>query len=528
MDAHGWIARAAALALTCAAPFVSCGTSGGQGFTSPDGGGAGPESGGDQSSLTCAPPQIPCGATCLDPTGDPKNCGACGNACDAGALCCQGGCVETAACSFAATSATPARGNQNGGDWVKLAGNGFTPGMHVFIGDGAAPARTLDSHTAMVQTPPAPVGTYDIKIVSGAMTATLVGGFSYVAGGLQQPWQKKPLSVVRGEDPALAVLPDGRVLVAGGTTVPDHPENSVATAEIYTRSTDTVASAANTMSVPRWRDGAVTLLTGKALVVGGAPLSTSADLFDPSTNSFAPTSSPMNTARSDIRSVLMVDGRVLVTSQGEQTAEIYDPDKDDFTQIPTLSVHSYGFIVRLRDGRILLGGGDGGASACEIYDPVASAFKAAAPLMQGRSMATAHTLPDGRVMVLGGATLSAGMIHVPLDEIELYDPRADAWSVAPYKLTSPRVWHASALVRDGTILVMGGYNVDESCQPTDQVDQVDPVAGTVAAFSALPDPNTEWTAVTLLDGSVLGVGGGACQTSTALPDIDFLPGALNK
>jgi len=41
----------------------------------------------------------------------------------------------------------------------------------------------------------------------------------------------------------------------------------------------------------------------------------------------------------------------------------------------------------------------------------------------------------------------------------------------------------------------------------------------------LPNANTEWVAVTLLDGSVLGVGGGACGTSMALPDIDFLPGA---
>ena len=57
------------------------------------------------------------------------------------------------------------------------------------------------------------------------------------------------------------------------------------------------------------------------------------------------------------------------------------------------------------------------------------------------------------------------------------------------------------------------------------VETIDPVAGTVTAFSKLPNTNTEWTAVTLLDGSVLGVGGGACGTTMALPDIDFLAGA---
>jgi hypothetical protein len=53
---------------------------------------------------------------------------------------------------------------------------------------------------------------------------------------------------------------------------------------------------------------------------------------------------------------------------------------------------------------------------------------------------------------------------------------------------------------------------------------VDPVAGKVTAFAALPNANCEWTAVTLLDGSIMGVGGGACG-GLAVPDLDFLPGA---
>jgi hypothetical protein len=133
------------------------------------------------------------------------------------------------------------------------------------------------------------------------------------------------------------------------------------------------------------------------------------------------------------------------------------------------------------------------------------------------------------VIVLGGASLSAGGIHVPLDEIETYDPKADAWTVAPYKMSIGRTWHASALVRDGTLIVAGGYTIDGKCDSlTATVDQVDPVAGTVKAFGTLPHANTEWTAVTLQDGSIVGVGGGACGTSQALPDIDFLPGESIK
>src|SRR5205807_1717302 len=108
------------------------------------------------------------------------------------------------------------------------------------------------------------------------------------------------------EDPGLAVLQDGRVLVAGGTTVPDSIAEALATAEIYERGTDTVKPAANAMSTPRWQDAAVTLPDGRALVVGAACYSDlskcngdprSADLFDPATSTFKPTAAPLVVGR---------------------------------------------------------------------------------------------------------------------------------------------------------------------------------------------------------------------------------------
>jgi hypothetical protein len=100
------------------------------------------------------------------------------------------------------------------------------------------------------------------------------------------------------------------------------------------------------------------------------------------------------------------------------------------------------------------------------------------------------------------------------------------FSLAPYALATARTWHASALVRDGTILVMGGYTLSGKCDSSvASVEQIDPIFETVKPFAPLLNTNTEWTAVTLLDGSVLGVGGGACGTLMALPDIDFLKGA---
>ena len=509
------------LTMLTAAGAPSCGSSedgsgfadagGGDGTTGVDGGG-GP---------TCDAGLATCGSSCVDVTSDPKNCGTCGTSCGAGP-CCTGVCnADTVSCAFSITRVTPKQGNQSGGDYLTIEGNGFVAGMKVLIGDGVAPARMIDAHKAIVQTPPGPVGDEDITISAGATKATYKAGFRYVAAGMQLPWQEKPMAFVRGEDPGLAVLQDGRVLVVGGTTVPDSAVDTLDSAEIYTRSSDTVTNAKGKMAIKRWHSSAVTMLTGKVLVVGGAGASNVVDLFDPKTDAFT-TTGALTTARGYTRSVLMADGRVMVTSSDAATSEIYDPDSATFTQVPMLSAHVYGFVVRLRDGRVMAGAGDASNTTAEIFD--GTTWKAAAPLNQGRSMLTAHTLPDGRVIVVGGASISAGAVDVPLDTIELYDPKTDKWTVAPYKLSKGRCWHASALVRDGTVIVMGGYTIDKSCSPDNSVDQVDPVAGTVKPFGTLPRPNTEWTAVTLSDGSVLGVGGGACGASTANPSLDFLPG----
>ena len=510
--------------------IAACG-SGGSGFD-----------GGTDASVSdvtsCGGLQL-CSGSCVDTSTDIYNCGTCGNACGGGEACCAGLCVKSV-CTFAVTGVSPKRGNQSGGDWVTLTGAGFTPDLAVYIGSGRAPTRVIDATHALVQTPPAPVGTYDITITNAQGSAVTHKAFQYVSAGMTLPWQKKPMQSVRGEHPGIAVLQDGRVLVAGGTTVPDSPSDALATAEIFqrTQTADTVVPAAGSMQIKRWRDAATTMLDGRVLVVGGGEACTgsackTADLFDPATNTFKPTANLMNEDRTFAWSVLMVDGRVMITSDSSQTVEVYDPTTDSFTTIALPTIHYYGQrIVRLRDGRIMVMGGNC-SGACTIaqndvaiYDPKTNAFTAAKPMNVGRSQFTAHVLPDGRVMVFGGSSISAGAIQVPLDSIEAYDPTNDTWTTEPYKLSIGRTWHASALVRDGTILVMGGYTTAGSCASlTDSVDQIDPIAGTQVSFGTLPDPNTEWNAVTMLDGSVLGVGGGACGTSTALPDLDFLPGA---
>ena len=462
---------------------------------------------------------------------DLHNCGVCGKNCGANEKCCAGGCFDTTNCTLSVSAALPAVGFQNGGAYVTITGAGFGAGVKVLFDDGVAPAWAKDSQTIIALTPPHPTGTVDIKVIQGANTAILHGAFTYFKKALQPPWQQKPMSKVRGEMPAIAVMQNGKAIVAGGTTTPDNSGLTLNTAEIYDRSTDLVTLSGNGMSSTRWHDQAITLLTGKVLVVGGCSgcaggNDKSGDLYDPDTNLF--TATPlMSVARNFIRGALMPDGRVFITSSGVGTVEIYDPIANTFSTIAHATVHTYGFTVRLRDGRIMFGGGNGGVTSVEIYDPVANTFSNTGSLNTGRSMVTAHTLPDGRVIVVGGCNVSAGAVNAPQTTMETWNPATGLWSYTPQNLVSGRCWHASALLRDGTVLVMGGYPTNGSCTPTKTVEQYDPLAGAlIPNFPSLINPNTEWNAVTLLDGSVLGVGGGACGAANANPDLDFFAGAL--
>jgi hypothetical protein len=515
-------ATAALAALSMGAVIGACGSDGGSEFPGDglDGGDAG--DGND--------------ASCGDTLRDPNNCGACGQTC-AGGQCCDGVCVETAACTFAVTTVAPTRGFQNGGEWITLSGSGFAKGMRVYFGTGRAPTQVIDGTRARVQTPPGLPGDVDVRIELAGTSATRKRAFTYDSAGVLPPWKSIPMANVRGEDPGLTVLQDGRVLIAGGTTVPDSVVDSQSSIELFVRDQEKVVPAAGSMAIKRWQNNAITLIDGRVLLVGGACAddgggcqgdASIAELFDPTTGAITPTTAKMNMLRAYPRSVLLPDGRVLVSSANDPSLEVFDPASGTFALVANTDLHVFGFMVRLRDGRVLFGAGDGGKKTAQIFDPDTNQVTSTGALAEGRSMLTAHTLPDGRVAVVGGASLSAGGITVPLDSIELYDPASGTFSTAPYKLSIGRTWQAAALVRDGTLMVMGGYTIDKDCSgSTGTVDRIDPILGTVTPFAALPDAkrSTEWTAVTLLDGSIVAVGGGACGTTKALPEVYFLPGA---
>ncbi len=500
-----------------------------------------PDGGGDASDapVGCPGSQLSCSGTCVDTKTSAAHCGGCGLACGAGETCCAGaGCSSDSACGFVVSSIAPKDGYIGGGTWVTLTGKGFAAGMKAFVGDGRAPIRVVDATSAMILTPPAPGGVYDIRLELSGKTATLPKSFRYVSQSFSQQWVKIAMSTARGNFPAVTTLQDGRVLVAGGTVTSD-PNTSLDTAELYDPQTKKMVAAANKMTVKRNTTVAITLLDGRALVVGACNLSTgngcyvpgdraTADLFDPKTNTFTEAKGKLTDAtRFYHRLTLLPDGKVLVVSSGNATAELFDPVTETFSKVTqTSKLSSFGFPARLRDGRVIFAG-----AQLETYDEdTGNVASLGAGFAHGSS--AVYVLPDGGVLSPGGADVITNTV-TPTDEVAVYDPKKGQTTVLPKKLSSPRLKFASALLGDGTVMVAAGvaapYPVTYGCQSntfptTSAVDVVDAAKSLVTPFPAIQENNMELVAATLLDGSILIGGGAPCGGAGAYPYVYFLQG----
>src|SRR5207245_4022133 len=179
--------------------------------------------------------------------------------------------------------------------------------------------------------------------------------------------------------------------------------------------------------------------------------------------------------------------------------------------------------ARLPDGRVLVTGGaavDGRPLAsAEIY--ANGSWRPAAAMATARSEHQSVTLNNGRVLVVGGKT-SDGQ---PTWTAEVYDPTGDQWSSVG-DMANARVRHTATLLRDGRVVVAGGMTVvDDGI--SDTIEIFDPVTEkfTVAA-GRLSSPRVAHAAALLEDGRVLIAGG--WDGNAALSSAELFDPATGK
>jgi N-acetylneuraminic acid mutarotase len=281
------------------------------------------------------------------------------------------------------------------------------------------------------------------------------------------------------------------------------------------------------------------LPSGQVLVSGGTGSNgflDGAEVYHPHTGSWAGTGS-MHNSRLEFTATLLHDGQVLVVGGGGTNgvlagAELYDPRTGKWTL--TGSMHTprvYHTATLLPDGRVLVTGGVSGGcsgSACtgilagaEIYDPRTGIWTTTGSMHQVRARQTATLLPDGQVLVAGGAAGGAETAGTDLlVSAEIYNPSTGKWKATNSMHTAAGA-RSATLLRNGLVLVAGGW--DGSGWITD-AELYHPGTGAWTVTGSLHDPRgyqTGQAATVLGNGKVLVVGGCPETCSTVLGSAEL-------
>ena len=363
------------------------------------------------------------------------------------------------------------------------------------------------------------------------------------------------------------LLLDGRVLIAGG----ENP-GSLDTAELYDPATGEF-TATGSMTAARHDNVAVRLADGRVLIEGMSrtiehlagggidfadPIPT-AELYDPRTGTFT-----LATATNLIPSsavALLPDGRVLlpggsatgsvlapgpgmpcanagdwcqvVESTGElANALLLDPITGTVTSTSDMTQgRSNPTATPLLDGRVLVTNGflanmavpPYDPATAELYDPVAGTFTATGSMVgdvREPYDGTATLLSDGRVLFAGGTVIVASTGYLTTASAQIYDPKTGTFALTG-QMAAPRQGHAATLLKDGRVLVVGGYTsdpADGSLESAVTAELFDPTTGTFRPTGAIVDvPGSDGgirgsnSATLLSDGRVFVAGTGVAE-----------------
>ncbi len=301
------------------------------------------------------------------------------------------------------------------------------------------------------------VGLHLILLPSGKV-------LSWGHAGVPQVWDPSNGAFTAAPSPVLlfcaghTLLPDGRVLTAGGHISNDHglPDINLFSAgsQSWTRSA--------AMSRGRWYPTTTMLANGDVVIMAGRDEAGN-EVAVPevwSSGSLRPLSGASRVQRYYPRTFLAPNGKIFYAGD-EQTTRYLDPTGNgSWTTVGDrlYGVRDYGSAVMYDEGKILYAGGGRTTNTAEIID-----LNAAAPAWQWtgsmafpRRQMNATMLPTGEVLVTGGTSgTDFNDLTQAVHAAELWDPATGLWTTLASN-TINRGYHSTALLLpDGRILHTG-------------------------------------------------------------------------
>jgi N-acetylneuraminic acid mutarotase len=345
----------------------------------------------------------------------------------------------------------------------------------------------------------------DLLVVGGRDTSSTLISTTERYSAATQTWSTV---ASMGASPAreghtATLLSNGKLLVVGGLTAAG---NALANAQLFDPQTNTWASAAP-MNAARAGHTATLLANGKLLVTGGQMAGgfslNNAEIYDPASGWSS--AGLIGDSRFGHTATLLPDGKVLIVG-GQQaagsplvnsllaTAAIYDPTNNTWGVTSSLTVpRRLHTATLLTNGSVLVTGGDnnllpatntatGAINSSEVFNPATGSWTSVGNLGGARSAHTASLLPNGRVMVAGGAAgrLIAGAVSPRLN-VEIYDPTAQTWS-ATTSMGAARFGHTATILPTGYVAIVSG---SQDSVVTTTVELFDPTSSVWTASANL-------------------------------------------
>lgn len=307
------------------------------------------------------------------------------------------------------------------------------------------------------------------------------------------------------------LLPSGDVFVFGGVTAPNDI-NVVAMGEVYDPVGNTWGLVSATGApAARYFHTANLLDTNNVLISGGRlgnGLETNTCyLYDFIGDTWATTGNLL-TARAHHTSETLNTTNVLAV-MGENvgttliSAELYD--KVAGTWSPTInnlqSARQGHALSTLNDNTVLVTGGSLNpfnavsptySNAVDIYDPGTNMWTVGTILNSPRAYHTQSTTLNGDTIV------GFGILTIPADKVELYDPVAFTWTIQPLPPENFNRVFAKSVPLINQVLFVGGHDTNSNFDPISSVE----LFQKVAPIWTQPNPNFITPTITLVNGGL--------------------------